>query len=95
MAAITIGLFVYFKKKQWILAGSDALSSSTDMTSGNGRRNKSTSSNNTIVGNMRESFEGDKDSKDKRNENNLTTNFLNPSDAVANGSANKMQRAEK
>ncbi|MDQ3836702.1 MAG: hypothetical protein M3270_07190 [Thermoproteota archaeon] len=95
MAAITIGLFVYFKKKQWILAGSDALSSSTDMTSGNGRSNKSTSSNNTIVGNMRESFEGDKDSKDKRNENNLTTNFLNFSDAAANGSTNKMQRAEK
>jgi magnesium transporter len=95
MAAITIGLFIYFKKKQWILAGSDALFSRADMNGANRRSNKSISSNSTSVGNSRVSLEEDNDNKEKPNEKNLTNNFLNPSDAVGKGSANKMQNAEK
>ncbi|MFL6381773.1 MAG: magnesium transporter CorA family protein [Nitrososphaeraceae archaeon] len=95
MAAITIGLFIFFKKKQWILTGSDPLFSSADTGSSYGSRNKSTPSSTASSADRRESFERENDSKKRRHEDNVNANFMNPSDEVVKDSGNKIQRSKK
>jgi hypothetical protein len=95
MAAITIGLFIYFKKKQWILTGSDALLSGAHVNKSKVKSNsKRSGPSSNASENVRDSFEGYNDNKKLQHENYWTTNSLDPGDAVAKGSANKIRRTE-
>src|SRR5215210_482575 len=82
MGAITVGLFIFFKKKQWILTGSDPLDSGV---------NGSSSKAGTSSG--RETFD-DHMSKKEQQESNLSTDHTNPSNKVAKTSADKVRGSE-
>jgi magnesium transporter len=81
MGAITVGLFIFFKKKQWILTGSDPLDSGVNSGS-----KASTSSG-------RETFD-DLTSKKEQQESIFSTDHTNPSDKVAKTSADKARGSE-
>jgi magnesium transporter len=82
MGAITVGLFIFFKKKQWILTGSDPLDSGV---------NSSSSKAGTSSG--RETFD-DLMSKKEQQESNFSTDHTNPSNKVAKTSADKVRDSE-
>ena len=90
MGAITVGLFIFFKKKQWILTGSDPLDT--------GINTKSTSNNSGKVdrGGGRESFNDDDTSNKKRyGYNDITDDYSNNrSGSVAKSSADKIRGSE-
>ena len=86
MGAITIGLFIFFKKKQWILAGSDTLYPGVGMRSGNTGIGKTVSS--------RESFDVNKGNKKNHTNGSNHADNLNPSDRVAKRSAGKINGSE-
>jgi magnesium transporter len=81
MGAITVGLFIFFKKKQWILTGSDPLDSGVNSSSKAG----------TSRG--RETFD-DLMSKKEQQESNFSTDHTNPSNKVAKTSADKVRGSE-
>jgi magnesium transporter len=83
MGAITVGLFIFFKKKQCILTGSDPLDSGV---------NSSSSKAGTSSG--RETFD-DLMSKKEQQESNFSTDHTNPSNKVAKTSADKVRGSEK
>jgi hypothetical protein len=81
MGAITVGLFIFFKKKQWILTGSDPLDSGVNSGSKAG-----TSSD-------RERF-NDLTSKKEQQESHFSTDHTNPRNKVAETSADKVRGSE-
>lgn len=95
MGAITFGMFMFFKKKQWILTGSDSIFSSAEMRSNSSRSNGS-GINSSGSEDRRKSFEnnynndddGGGDNKKQLDGYNVTTNFLNSSKADSKSSAN-------
>jgi magnesium transporter len=90
MGAITVGLFIFFKKKQWILTGTDPLDTGINTSS------SSSISNKADTRGSRESFNDDTSNR-KRHEydNNTTEDYSNnPSDRVAKSSAEKIKGSE-
>jgi hypothetical protein len=86
MGAITVGLFIFFKKKQWILAGADPLDA--------GINTRSSSSKAGTRG-SKESFDDDDRWNKKRQEhNNISEDYTNPSNRLADSSAEKMRGSE-
>lgn len=86
MGAITVGLFIFFKKKQWILAGADPLDA--------GINTRSSSSKAGTRG-SKESFDDDDTWNKKRQEhNNISEDYTNPSNRLADSSAEKMRGSE-
>jgi magnesium transporter len=81
MGAITVGLFIFFKKKQWILTGSDPLDSGVNSSSKAGTSGD------------REIFD-DLMSKKEQQESNFSTDHTNPSDKVAKTSADKVRGSD-
>jgi magnesium transporter len=83
MGAITVGLFIFFKKKQWILAGTDPLDTGINISS----------SKADTSGSSRES--SDDHTRNKRQEEyNNNIDHSNPSDRVAKSSADKISGSE-
>ena len=82
MAAVTGGLFMYFKKKQWILAGKDPAVVMID---------KKTDSK-MKAGNVREEFEDHHTNRTKSDQNNYIDTHSNPSKKVAKRSAGKIRK---
>ena len=82
MGTITVGLFIFFKKKQWILAGTDPLDTGIN-----------TSSSKADTSDSRESLDDDTWNK-KQQEYNISTDYSNPSDRVAKSSADKIRGSE-
>jgi hypothetical protein len=82
MGAITVGLFIFFKKKQWILAGTDPLDAGFNI-----------SSSKADTSGSRESLDDHTRNK-KQEEYNNSRNHSNPSDKVAKSSADKISGSE-
>jgi magnesium transporter len=82
MGTITVGLFIFFKKKQWILAGTDPLDTGIN-----------TSSSKADTSDSRESLDDDTWNK-KQQEYNISADYSNPSDRVAKSSADKIRGSE-
>jgi hypothetical protein len=80
LAAVTGGLFIYFKKKQWILAGKDPAVVMTDK--------KTDSSIKTDA--VREVFDDNTTTKSDRNDHIDT--YSNPSNKLAKRSADRIRR---
>jgi magnesium transporter len=84
MGAITIGLFIFFKKKQWIFAGTDPLD--TDFNTNSGKVGMTVS---------RESFDNrTRDEKQQEHNISSSTDYSNPSNRVAKSSADKAEGSE-
>jgi hypothetical protein len=90
MGAIAVGLFIFFKKKQWILSGSDPLDTGINTNSTSNASSKAGTRGGV------ESFNDDDTSNKKRYEyNNITEDYSNnPSDRVAKSSAEKIRGSE-
>jgi magnesium transporter len=89
MGAITVGLFIFFKKKQWILTGSDPLDTGINTSSSN-----TSSSSKAGTRGSRESFNDDDDTSNKKRYeyNDIAEDYSNnPSDRVAKSSAEKQR----
>ncbi|MDQ3852939.1 MAG: hypothetical protein M3299_08910 [Thermoproteota archaeon] len=86
MGAITIGLFIFFKKKQWILTGTDPLD--TGISTG------SSSSSKAGTRGSRGSFNDDTWNKKLQEYNSSSADYSNPSDRVAKSSAEKIRGSE-
>jgi magnesium transporter len=85
MAAIIAGLFVFFKRKQWILTGADHLDSGASI---------GTSKPGTGDSRM-ESFDKDTGANKKnQQEYNISTDYSNPEDRVTRSSANNTTGSE-
>jgi magnesium transporter len=91
MGIVTLGLFMFFKKKQWILAGSDP-----PLTSGVNTRD-SNKNNNTDDNSSRKASRGrtgelldDSENKNQQ-EYNINANSLDPNDRVTKRSADKIE----
>jgi magnesium transporter len=82
MGAITVGLFIFFKKKQWILAGTDPLDIGVN-----------TSSKADTSG-SRESLD-DHTWHKKQQEYNTSTDYSNPSNKAAKSSADKIRDSQR
>ena len=82
MGAITVGLFIFFKKKQWILAGTDPLDAGFNI-----------SSSKADTSGSRESLDDHTRNK-KQEEYNNSRNHSNPRDKVAKSSADKISGSE-
>ena len=78
MGAITVGLFIFFKKKRWILTGTDSLYTGI---------NTSSSSSKPDTRGSRESFDDDACNKKRQEYNNISKEYSNPSDRAAKDSA--------
>ena len=86
MGAITVGLFIFFKKKQWILTGSDPLDTGI---------NTSSRSSKAGTRGSRESLDDDHTWNKKRQEyNNISEDYSNPTDRAAKSSAEKIKGSE-
>jgi magnesium transporter len=83
MGAITAGLFIFFKKKQWILTGTDPLDTGINTSSSSKAGTRAS----------RESFDDDTWKK-KQQEHNISADYSNPSDRVAKSSADKIRGSE-
>jgi magnesium transporter len=83
MGAITAGLFIFFKKKQWIFAGTDPLDTGFNTNSGEAGTNVS-----------RESFDNHTWNKKQQEHNISSTDHSNPSNRVAKNSADKIRGSE-
>jgi magnesium transporter len=84
MGAITVGLFIFFKKKQWILSGTDPLDTGIN-----------TSSSQAGTGGIRGSFNDDTSHEKQQKDNIEEENYYsNPSDRVAKSSGDKIRRTE-
>ena len=79
MGAITVGLFIFFKKKQWILAGTDPLDTGFNISSSKAETS----------GSSRESLDDHTRNKNQEGYSN-NIDHLNPRDKVAKGSADKI-----
>jgi magnesium transporter len=90
MGAITVGLFIFFKKKQWILTGTDPLDTGINTSS-----STSNSSSKTGTRDNRESF-NDHDTWNKKRQEykKISEDYSNPSDRVAKSSAEKIRGSE-
>lgn len=88
MGAVTVGLFMFFKKKQWILAGSDPpLYSGVNTSDSNINKNK----NNRMKASRGHTGELLDDSENKnQQEYNINANSLDPNDRVTKRSADKI-----
>ncbi|MDQ3888348.1 MAG: hypothetical protein M3251_03655, partial [Thermoproteota archaeon] len=86
MGAITLGLFIFFKKKQWILTGSGPLDT--------GINNRSISSTKAGTGDNKESVDDDMWKKKRQELKINSEDYLNPSDRVAKSSAEKIKGSE-
>jgi len=85
MGAITVGLFIFFKKKQWILAGADPLDTGINTRSTNSKAGTRGS---------KESFDDDTWNKKRQKHNNISEDHSNPSDRLVDSSAEKMRSSE-
>ena len=86
MGAITVGLFIFFKKKQWILTGTDPLDTGI---------NTSSSSSKAGTRGGRESFNDDTSNRKRHEYDNITEDYSNnPSDRVAKSSTEKIKGSE-
>ena len=90
MGAITVGLFIFFKKKQWILTGTDPLDTGINTSS-----STSNSSSKAGTRDNRESF-NDHDTWNKKRQEykKISEDYSNPSDRVAKSSAEKIRGSE-
>ncbi|HJU94876.1 MAG TPA: CorA family divalent cation transporter, partial [Nitrososphaera sp.] len=88
MGAITAGLFIFFKKKQWILTGTDPLDTGVSTSGGSSNSSKADTRG------SRESFNDDTWSKKEQEEYNISNDYSNPSDRVAKTSADKIRSSE-
>lgn len=88
MGVVTVGLFMFFKKKQWILAGSDPPLYSGVNTSDS---NKNNNNNNSVKASRGHTDELPDDSENKnQQEYNINDNSLDPNDRVTKRSADKI-----
>jgi magnesium transporter len=78
MGAISVCLFIFFKKKQWILAGTDLPDTGI---------NTNSSTNKAVTSDSRESF--DDDTWKKQQDHNINTSYSNPDDRAGKKSADK------
>lgn len=88
MGAITVGLFIFFKKKQWILTGSDPLDIGLNTSSSRNSNSKAGTRG------SKESYDEDTGDKKRQEHNNVNEDDLNPSDRVAKSSAEKIRGSE-
>jgi magnesium transporter len=84
MGAITVGLFIFFKKKQWILTGTDPLDTGVNTSS-----TKAGTSGNS------ESFDDHTWNKKQQEEYNISRDYSNPSDRVAKSPADKIRGSDR
>jgi hypothetical protein len=87
MGAITVGLFIFFKKKQWILTGTDPLDIGINTSS-------RSSSGKAGTRGSKESFDEDTWDKKRQEYNNISEDYSNPSNRVAKSSAEKIRGSE-
>jgi hypothetical protein len=90
MGAITVCLFIFFKKKQWILTGSDPLDTGTNTSSSTSNSSKADTRG------SRGSFNDDTSNKERYEYNDIAEDYSNnPSDRVAKSSTEKIRGSEK
>jgi hypothetical protein len=82
MGAMTAGLFIFFKKKQWILAGTDPLDTGININSSKAGTSGSSESLDDHTWNK------------KQEEYNNNIDHSNPRDKVAKSSADKISGSE-
>ncbi len=88
MGAITVGLFIFFKKKQWILTGTDPLDTGSNTSS-------DSSGSKAETRRSRESLDDDDAWNKKRQEyKNISEGYSNPSDRVAKSSVEKIRGSD-
>lgn len=85
MGVVTVGLFMFFKKKQWILAGSDPPLNSGVNTSDSNNNNSSMKASRGHTGELQD----DSENKNQQ-EYNINANSLDPNDRVTKRSADKI-----
>jgi magnesium transporter len=85
MGAITVGLFIFFKKKQWILAGTDPLDTGVNISS----------SSKADTSGSRESMDDHTWNKKQQEYNRSSKDYSNPSDKAAKSSADKIRDSHR
>lgn len=85
MGAITVGLFIFFKKKQWILAGTDPLDTGVNINS----------SSKADTSGSRESRDDHTWNKKQQEYNRSSKDYSNPSDKAAKSSADKIRGSQR
>ena len=85
MGAITVGLFIFFKKKQWILAGTDPLDTGVNISS----------SSKADTSGSRESMDDHTWDKKQQEYNSSSKDYSNPSDKAAKSSADKIRDSHR
>jgi magnesium transporter len=85
MGAITVGLFIFFKKKQWILAGTDPLDTGVNISS----------SSKADTSGSRESRDDHTWNKKQQEYNRSSKDYSNPSDKAAKSSADKIRDSHR
>jgi magnesium transporter len=90
MGAIIVGLFVFFKKKQWILTGADPLDTDANISSSSNISKAGRSDSSSMVS----SDEDTRKNKINQQEYNTSTDYSNPGDRVTKSSADKTTGSE-
>jgi magnesium transporter len=85
MGAITVGLFIFFKKKQWILTGTDPLDTGVNISS----------SSKADTSGSRESMDDHTWNKKQQEYNRSSKDYSNPSDKAAKSSADKIRDSHR
>jgi magnesium transporter len=85
MGAITVGLFFFFKKKQWILAGTDPLDTGVNISS----------SSKADTSGSRESRDDHTWNKKQQEYNRSSKDYSNPSDKAAKSSADNIRDSQR
>jgi magnesium transporter len=83
MGAITVGLFIFFKKKQWILTGTDLLDTGINIRSGKA----DTSGNRELL--------DDHTWNRKQRDHNISTDYLDPGDKAAKSSEDRKRDSQR
>jgi magnesium transporter len=85
MGAITVGLFIFFKKKQWILAGTDPLDTGVNISS----------SSKADTSGSRDSMDDHTWYKKQQEYNRSSKDYSNPSDKAAKSTADKIRDSQR